>query len=181
MVNFIDSHRDEYGVEPICHILPIAPSTYHRHKDLVRHPEKRSKRSQRNEYLSHEIQRVWQESYRNYGAHKVWKQLHRESIPVARCTVERLMKSLGISGVRRGKRCITTIPSEQADRPLDLVQRQFTADRPNQLWVADITYGAPNLRRLSRMILSKLEHVWNAFRELHDRKNWMPAFCYEEA
>jgi transposase InsO family protein len=87
----------------------------------------------------------------------------------------------GIAGVRRGKRCITTIPSEQADRPLDLVQRQFTADWPNQLWVADITYGAPDLRRLSRMILSKLEHVWNAFGELHDGRNWMPAFCYEKA
>jgi len=142
MVSFIDRHRDEYGVEPICDVLPIAPSTYHRHKDLICHPEKRSKRSQRDEHLSHEIQRVWQESYRNYGAHKVWKQLHRESIPVARCTVERLMKSLGITGVRRGKRCITTLPSKQTDRPLDLVQRQFVADRPNQLWVADITYVA---------------------------------------
>jgi len=142
MVDYIDRHRDEYGVEPICQVLPIAPSTYHRHKDLIRCPEKRSKRSQRDEQLSPEIQRVWHESHRNYGARKVWKQMHREEFPVARCTVERLMSELGISGVRRGKRCITTIPSESAARPLDLVQRQFTADRPNQLWVADITYVA---------------------------------------
>jgi len=142
MVDYIDRHRDKYGVEPICQVLPIAPSTYHRHKDLIRCPEKRSKRSQRDEKLSREIQRVWQENHRNYGARKVWKQLHRESIQVARCTVERLMNNLGIAGVRRGKRCITTIPSEQADRPLDLVKRQFTAARPNQLWVADITYVA---------------------------------------
>jgi len=142
MVDYIDRHRDKYGVEPICEVLPIAPSTYHRHKDLARSPEKRSERSRRDEQLSPEIQRVWQENHRNYGARKVWKQMHRESIPVARCTVERLMNHLGIAGVRRGKRCITTTPSEQAERPLDLVKRQFTADRPNQLWVADITYVA---------------------------------------
>ena len=142
MVEFIDSHRCEYGVEPICDVLPIAPSTYHRHKELIRCPEKRSKRSQMDDRLSPEIQRVWQESHRNYGARKVWKQMHRESIQVAKCTVERLMAQLGIAGVRRGKRCVTTISSDLAARPLDLVQRQFTADRPNQLWVADITYVA---------------------------------------
>jgi len=142
MVDYIDRHRDKYGVEPICQVLPIAPSTYHRHKELERCPEKRSKRTQMDDQLSPEIQRVWHENHRNYGARKVWKQLHRESLPVARCTVERLMNDLGIAGVRRGKRCITTIPSEQAVRPLDLVKRQFTADRPNQLWVADITYVA---------------------------------------
>ena len=85
---------------------------------------------------------MWQESDRNYGARKIWIQLHRESIKVARCTVERLMKQLGIEGVRRGKRCITTIPDETAYKPLDLVQRNFTASRPNQLWVADVTYVA---------------------------------------
>jgi len=142
MVKFIDCHRGEYGVEPICEVLPIAPSTYHHHKLLERYPERRSLRKKRDEQLSPEIQRVWQESHRNYGARKVWKQLHRESIPAARCTVERLMADMGISGVRRGKRCITTIPSDAADRPLDLVNRQFVADRPNQLWVADITYVA---------------------------------------
>ena len=142
MVEFIDRHRDEYGVEPICDVLPIAPSTYHRHKLLEHNPERRSLRERRDEGLCLEIDRVWRESHCNYGARKVWKQMHREAIPVARCTVERLMAKLGIAGVRRGKRCITTIPSEMADKPLDLVQRQFVADRPNQLWVADITYVA---------------------------------------
>jgi len=99
-------------------------------------------REQRDEGLRAEIKRVWRESHCNYGARKVWKQLHRESIPVARCSVERLMLDMGIAGVRRGKRCITTIPSDVADKPLDLVNRQFTTDRPNQLWMADITYVA---------------------------------------
>jgi transposase InsO family protein len=142
MVEFIDRHRDEYGVEPICNVLPIAPSTYHHHKLLEQNPERRSLRERRDDELCLEIDRVWRESHCNYGARKVWKQMHREAIPVARCTVERLMAKLGIAGVRRGKRCVTTIPSEMADKPLDLVQRQFVADRPNQLWVADITYVA---------------------------------------
>ena len=142
MVAFIDQYRDLYGVEPICKELPIAPSTYYRLKTLERHPEDRSPRARRDDYLMKEIQRVWAESDRNYGARKVWKQLKRELIPVARCTVERLMKQLGLEGVRRGRRCITTIPDESAHRPLDLVQREFSAQRPNQLWVADITYVA---------------------------------------
>ena len=138
MVAFIDQYRDLYGVEPICKELPIAPSTYYRLKTLERHPEDRSPRARRDDYLMKEIQRVWAESDRNYGARKVWKQLKRELIPVARCTVERLMKQLGLEGVRRGRRCITTIPDESAHRPLDLVQREFSAQCPNQLWVADI-------------------------------------------
>ena len=142
IVDFIDRYRDLYGVEPICQLLPIAPSTYRRCKALERQPGNRSARSKRDEQLSPEIQRVWEESDRNYGARKVWKQLLRESTPVARCTVERLMRQLGIEGVRRGKRCITTIPDEAAHKPLDLVQREFSASRPNQLWVADITYVA---------------------------------------
>ena len=142
MVDFIDHHRDQYGVEPICNVLSIAPSTYHRCKTLEQRPEKRSARSQRDEQLCHDIRRVWEENHRNYGAHKVWKQLKRESIPAARCMVERLMKQLGLHGVRRGRRCITTIPDDTAHKPLDLVQRQFKAIRPNQLWVADITYVA---------------------------------------
>lgn len=141
-MGFIDEHRDAYGVEPICEVLPIAPSTYRRHKVLERKPEQRSDRAKHDELLSGEIQRVWSSNHRVYGARKVWKQLNRESIPVARCTVERLMKRLGLEGVRRGKRCITTIPSELADKPLDLVNREFTATRPSQLWVADITYVA---------------------------------------
>ncbi len=147
MVEFIDQNRGVYGVEPICKELPIAPSTYHRYKVLERQPEQRSDRARRDEQLVHEIQRVWENNHRNYGARKVWKQLKRESIPAARCTVERLMRQLGIEGVLRGRRCITTISDEAAHKPLDLVQRQFSADRPNQLWVADITYGAPILGR----------------------------------
>ena len=140
MVLFIDQYRDEYGVEPICALLPIAPSTYYRSKDLERHPGRCSSRTQRDDVLKTEIRRVWEDSGGVYGARKVWKQLKRESIVVARCTVERLMKKLGLEGVRRGKRCKTTIPAELTEKPLDLVKRQFVADRPNQLWVADITY-----------------------------------------
>ena len=142
MVAFIDQYRGTYGVEPICKELPIAPSTYYRCKQLEREPERRSQRVKSDEQLIPEIQRVWQESHRNYGARKVWKQLHREAISAARCTVERLMGREGLEGVRRGKHCITTIPDDAAHKPLDLVQRQFTAQRPNQLWVADITYVA---------------------------------------
>ena len=142
MVAFIDEYRACYGVEPICKELPVAPSTYYRYKALECQPEKQGARTQRDDHLSHEITRVWEESHHNYGARKVWKQLHRESIPAARCTVERLIKTLGIEGVRRGKRCITATPDETAHKPRDLVQREFSASRPNQLWVADITYVA---------------------------------------
>lgn len=142
MVAFIDQYRTEYGVEPICKELPIAPSTYHRHKTLEQYPERRSRQAKHDDQLTPQIQRVWEQSHRNYGARKVWKQLNRESILVARCTVERLMKKRGIEGVRRGRRCITTIPSERAYVPLDLVNREFTASWPNQHWVADITYVA---------------------------------------
>ena len=142
MVAFIDQYRDVHGVEPIYKELPIAPSKYHHYKTLERHPERRSTRVRCDEQLSPEIQRVWEKNHRDYGARKVWKQLKRESVPVARCTVERLMKKLGIEGVRRGRRCITTIPFEAANKPLDLVNREFSALHPNQLWVADITYVA---------------------------------------
>lgn len=142
MVDFIDQERELYGVEPICQVLPIAPSTYYRNKDLAHHPQQRCARVLRDEWLAPEITRVYEENNGVYGARKVWKQLKRESIAVARCTVERLMGVLGLEGVRRGRRCITTIPDELAAKPLDLVNRQFTAERPNQLWVADITYVA---------------------------------------
>ena len=142
MTAFIDQYREVYGVEPICKVLPIAPSTYYRCKALLSYPERRSDRVKSDEHLKSEIARVWDENHEVYGARKVWKQLKRESIKAARCTVERLMRRLGLVGVRRGKRCVTTIPSELADRPLDLVNRQFTAEHPNQLWVADITYVA---------------------------------------
>lgn len=140
MIDFIDTYRAHYGVESICKTLPIAPSSYYRYKDLQHYPDKRSKRCQRDDWLQSEIMRVHTASKYIYGARKVWKQLNRESIKVARCTVERLMKVLNLQGVRRGRRCVTTIANDCADRPLDLVNRKFFASRPNQLWVADITY-----------------------------------------
>jgi len=142
MVAFIDEYRGLYGVEPICAVLPIAPSTYYRFKNLERNPEKQSDRVKRYESLAPEVQRVWDENRGVYGARKVWKQLNRESIKIGRWTVERLMKKLGIEGVVRGRSCKTTIPDELADKPLDLVNREFKASKPNQLWVADITYVA---------------------------------------
>ena len=142
MVAFIDKNRKLYGVEPICRVLPIAPSMYYRYKELERCPDKRSRRVRRYEALAPEVQRVWDDNRGVYGARKVWKQLNREFIPVGRWTVERLMNKLGLEGVRRGQRCRTTIPSDLAEKPLDLVNRQFVASRPNQLWVADITYVA---------------------------------------
>jgi transposase InsO family protein len=140
MVAYIDAHRDRYGVEPICDALPIAPSTYYEHKAQERNPDCRSDRSKRDELLKSEIERVFVENFSVYGARKIWKQLNRESISVARCTTARLAKALGIRGAVRGKRWKTTIPDVDADRPRDLVQRSFTATAPNRLWVADITY-----------------------------------------
>jgi len=142
MVSFIDTHRAKYGVEPICVQLPIAPSTYYEHKARQIAPDRLPWRTQRDQALKSEIQRVWQENFRVYGARKVWRQLKREGFAVARCTVERLMGVLGLQGAVRGKSCRTTIPDDAADRPADLVNRQFIAERPDQLWVADITYVA---------------------------------------
>ncbi len=142
MVSFIDEHRGEYGVEPICAQLPIAPSSYHEQKARERDPFRLPQRSVRDAELREEIERVYQENFGVYGARKVWRQLIREEVPVARCTVERLMRGLGLQGARRGRKYKTTIVDESAARPADLVQRNFTADRPNQLWVADLTYVA---------------------------------------
>ena len=142
MAAFIDEHRGDHGVEPICEVLPIAPSTYHAHKAAARDPDRRSDRAKRDEALSGEIRRVFDDNFGVYGARKVWRQLRREGFRVARCTVERLMRKMGLQGVVRGRRCRTTIPDDAAQRPLDLVQRKFHADQPNQLWVADITYVA---------------------------------------
>ena len=140
MVSFIDEHRDEYGVEPICGMLPIAPSTFYEHMSRRTNLDLRSARAKRDDELRPEICRVWKENRRVYGAYKVWRKIHREGQEVARCTIERLMRDLGISGVVRGKKFKTTIADDSADRPMDLVNRQFVADRPNQLWVADLTY-----------------------------------------
>jgi putative transposase len=142
MVSFIDAHRAEYGVEPICTQLPIAPSTYYESKAREVDPARLPARARRDIALSGEIQRVYDENFLVYGAYKVWRQLNREQITVARCTVERLMRSLGLQGVVRGRSCRTTINDDAADRPADLVNRQFKATRPNQLWVADITFVA---------------------------------------
>jgi putative transposase len=137
---YIDQHRDTYGVEPICKVLQVAPSAYRRHAARQRNPELRSARAKRDEQLMPHIERVWQANLQVYGAEKVWKQMNREDIAVARCTVERLMRCLGLEGVRRGKTVRTTIPDTSVPCPLDRVNRQFQADRPNQLWVSDFTY-----------------------------------------
>ena len=137
MIAYVEEHKDRYGVEPICELLPIAPSTYYEAK---RRPP--SRRAVADEELKIRIARVHADNFGVYGARKVWRQLHREGIAVARCTVERLMRELGLEGVRRGKRRRTTIPDEAAPRPADLVERDFAADRANQLWVADLTYVA---------------------------------------
>jgi transposase InsO family protein len=142
MVAFIDAHRAEYGVEPICAELPIAPSTYYEAKARERDPARLPARTRRDRELEPEIQRVWHENFDVYGVRKTWKQLNREAVPVARCTVGRLMRRLGLRGTVRGKRFKTTVPDLVAVRPADLVERQFRATRPNQLWVADFTYVA---------------------------------------
>jgi putative transposase len=137
MIAYIHAHKDRYGVEPICRVLPIAPSTYY-------HATRRSAsaRAVRDSKLKTEIARVHAEQFGVYGARKVWRQLHREGIAVARCTVERLMRELGLEGIRRGKARRTTTPDESTAWPADLVDRHFAAQRPNQLWVADLTYVA---------------------------------------
>ena len=143
MVTFIDQHRVTYGVEPICAVLPIAPSTYFLRTAQQQEVAKRSVRARRDADLRAAIQRVWDENDQVYGPRKVWKQLRREGTGVARCTIERLMRELGLRGVSRGRAWkITTQPDPAAARPTDLVDRQFTATRPNQLWVADFTYVA---------------------------------------
>ena len=142
MVPFIDEHRGKHGVEPICAELPIAPSTYYEHKAREADPERLPARVKRDLALSVEVKRVWDDNFQVYGARKIWRQLKREHIDAARCTVERLMNRLGIEGARRGAKCWTTISDDALARPADLVNRQFTATRPNQLWVADITFVA---------------------------------------
>jgi transposase InsO family protein len=142
MVSFIDEHQGSHGVEPICRVLPIAPSTYYKQKACLADPARLSERVRRDAVLRREIRRVWETNRRVYGARKVWRQLHRESIDAARCTVERLMREMGLQGVVRGRTPRTTIPDKASLRPADLVQRKFTADGPNRLWVADLTYVA---------------------------------------
>jgi transposase InsO family protein len=144
MIDFIESHRAEYGVEPICAMLPIAPSTYYEHRARRSDPARRPARSQRDEQLRVEIRRVYDASHDGvYGAKKVWRELRRQRVPVARCTVARLMRAMGLRGVVRGPAFkVTTVSDVLAGRPPDLVEREFQASRPNQLWVADLTYVA---------------------------------------
>jgi putative transposase len=142
MVQFIEAHRERFGVEPICAVLPIAPSTYHRHRVRQLDPDRRSARAHRDAVLRREIQRVFDEHHQVYGPRKVWKQLRREGLRVARCTVGRLMRALGLAGAVRGRAWITTTQAGAGGRPADLVDRQFVATRPNQLWVSDFTYVA---------------------------------------
>jgi transposase InsO family protein len=143
MVRFIDDHRDVYGVELICATVPIAPSTYFLHKTQHADPTRRSARAQRDDRLCVEIQRVWHANHQVYGPRKVWKQLRRDGQRVARCTVRRLMRAMGLAGAVRGRAWVTTTQvSPDAGRLPDLVERDFTATRPNQLWVSDFTYVA---------------------------------------
>jgi putative transposase len=135
MTAFIDERRGAFGVEPICKVLPIAPSTYYASKQ-----QSPSQRALRDEELVEKIRKAWKDSRGRYGARKVWRQLRRQGENVARCTVERLMRAEGLAGVVRGKRVFTTMPDETAPRPDDLVERDFTAPAPNRLWVADLTY-----------------------------------------
>jgi putative transposase len=142
MVAFIDDQRAVYGVEPICAVLPIAPSTYYAATARADDPARCSQRAQRDAKLREEIRRVWEANLRVYGVRKVWRQLLREGIAVARCTVARLMRQLGLAGAIRGRRFKTTVSDPSASRPADLVNRAFVATRPNALWVADLTYVA---------------------------------------
>ena len=137
---FVDEHRDRFGVEPICKVLQFAPSAYRRHAARQRNPALISRRAQRDSELMRHVRRVWDSNMQVYGADKVWKQMHREGIRVARCTVERLMRSMGLQGARRGKGVRTTVPDVNVPCPFDRVNRKFRADQPNQLWVSDFTY-----------------------------------------
>ncbi|WP_152540587.1 IS3 family transposase [Sulfitobacter noctilucicola] len=142
MVGFIDAHRDAHGVEPICNVLPIAPSTYYDHLAKRADPTRRSDRARRDDALRPEIRRVFEENWSVYGVRKVWHQLRREGFDVARCTVARLMKDMDIQGIIRGKPHRTTIPDKKQPCPLDKVNRQFRVPAPNMLWVSDFTYVA---------------------------------------
>ncbi len=142
MLAFIDAHREQYGVESICKLLPIAPSTYYEQKARQSDPARIPKCLQRDADLCGSIRRIWEENFRAYGARKVWRQLQREHIPVARCTVERLMRQEGLRGVIRGRRARTTIANDLFEKPLDRVRRRFVASRPDELWVADFTFVA---------------------------------------
>jgi len=142
MIGFVDAYRDDYGVEPICRVIAIAPSTYHAHAARRAKPETAPARVKRDTTLSVEIKRVFNENFQVYGVRKVWRQLKREGYDVARCTVARLMRKMALQGVIRGRRVRTTVSDKAAPCPLDRVNRRFRAPRPNMLWVSDFTYVA---------------------------------------
>ena len=164
MPAFIDDHRAVYGVEPICRVLPIAPSTYRAHAACAADPNRASARVKRDAALRPEITRVWQGNFKVYGVRKVWRQELREGIDVARCTVARLMGQMGLHGAVRGKSVKTTISNSATPCPADHVNRHFQAPRPNALWVSDFTYGAP------RPGLGRGAYVRNARRK-EERRN----------
>lgn len=140
MIAFFNDHRDVYGVEPICRVLPIAPSTFYEHDTRRRCPETAPARVQRDAMLRPEILRVFNENFGVYGARKVWRQMLREGFEVARCNIERLMREMSLKGVVRGKKVRTTVPDTSAPCPRDKVNRNFRASAPNRLWVSDFTY-----------------------------------------
>lgn len=140
MKAFIDDHREAYRVEPICKVLPIAPSTHYKHAVRKADPERLPTRLRRDEALCAQVQRVWSENFEVYGVRKVWRQLRREGFDVARCTVERLMRRLGLRGGVRGKTLRTPVSDRATPCPQDHVNRQFQASCPNTLWVSDFTY-----------------------------------------
>ena len=142
MIAFIDNHRQAYGVEPICKVLLIAPSTYHAHAARRADPGKLPARARIDVALMAEIRRVPAANFRVYGVRNIWRQLGREGLVVARCTVARLMRAMGLQGVVRGRKVRTTIPDPATACPLDHINRQFRAPRPNALWVSDFTYVA---------------------------------------
>ncbi len=139
-MGFIDAHRKDLGIEPICRELAIAPSSYHTHAARLTDASKRSARARRDEELRVQIERVHTASFGLYGSRKIWHQMRREGIKVAKCTVERLMRTMGLAGIRRGKKTITTVSNPKAPCPLDKVNRAFKVARPNALWVVDFTF-----------------------------------------
>ena len=142
MVAFVDRHRDQYGVESICALLPMAPSTYYEHKSRQSDASRLPARVRRDRQLEGEIRRVWEENFQVYGVRKMWRQLNREAIAVARCTVARLMARLGLRGAVRGRQFKTTVADAALARPEDRVKRNFVVERPDALWVSDLTYVA---------------------------------------
>jgi transposase InsO family protein len=181
MYAFFDSHHETCGVEPICRVLQISPSGYYKHRLRTSDPRRRSARAQRDDTLAAEVQRGYRENHEDHGPPKVWRQLRCEGTPVARCTVDRLMRAAGLQGVVRGRRVRTTRPTEPVcERPLDLVQRQFQAERPIQLWIADFTYVA-TWRGFDDVEYATLEWVaWFNRQRLLEPLGYLPPAEYEE-